>query len=252
MTSAEPGADNSDASNPRETFRLSRWQTITAAMLMIGYAGYYLCRAHLSVCTSSLIEDKDLHLTKSIIGNISAFGLLFYAGGKFVFGSGADFLGGKRMFLVGMGGAVLCTVFFGMSGALPMFTLAWALNRGVQSGGWAALVKISSRWFSYSMYGTIMGIISLSYLFGDFLARLFLGGMLKWLDNRGYEHSWRIVFYTAAAILGAIFIACLLLVKESARGCRGAGASHELRRMYTALRATEQSNPDWEICFCHC
>ena len=144
-------------------------------MLTLGYAGYYLCRVHLSICTPSMIEEADLHLTKKIIGGISSFGLLFYAGGKFLLGSGADYLGGKRMFLLGMGGAILCTIFFGMSATVPMFTLAWALNRAVQSGGWAAIVKISSRWFSYSVYGTIMGLISLSYLFGDFLSRLFLG-----------------------------------------------------------------------------
>jgi len=32
---------------------------------------------------------------------------------------------------------------------------------------WAGLVKVSSKWFDYSSYGMIMGILSISYLIGD-------------------------------------------------------------------------------------
>lgn len=56
---------------------------------------------------------------------------------------------------------------FGPAGGLPLFTLAWIGNRLVQSPGWAGMVKISSRWLPYSAYGTVMAIISLSFLFGD-------------------------------------------------------------------------------------
>ncbi len=207
-----PGAESLAAAEP---IKLTKWQKITIAMLVLGYAGYYLCRVHLSVSTPSLIEDHALGLTKKKIGDISSFGLLFYAAGKFLLGTGADLIGGKRMFLVGMGGAIVCSVLFGMSGALPMFTIIWALNRGVQAGGWASIVKISSRWFSYSIYGTIMGLISLSYLFGDFLSRLFLGGLLKTLEANHVDHAWRILFYAAAGVLALIFVGCLLLVKET-------------------------------------
>ena len=191
-------------------------------MLIVGYAGYYLCRVHLSISTPSLIAEfgphgtvSNLGLTKATIGKITATGLLFYAAGKFLLGSSADYLGGKRMFLLGMGGAILCTLFFGLSSSLPMFYIAWAMNRGVQSGGWASLVKISSRWFPYSIYGTVMGLVSLSYLFGDFLSRQYLGWLLKWLNIHNYEHSWRILFFAAAAGLGVIFVASLFLIKES-------------------------------------
>ncbi|HLK56743.1 MAG TPA: MFS transporter [Chthonomonadaceae bacterium] len=189
---------------------LSRWQMLTIALMLVGYAGYYLCRVHLSVATPQLLEAfKAQGLTKTKIGDIVSLGTIFYAAGKFLNGSFADFLGGKKMFLIGMGGAVLCTLFFGASSTIPLFTLAWALNRGVQSGGWAGLVKVSSRWFSYSLYGTVMGVISLSYLFGDFLSRLFLGQLIKW------HMDWRGVFFTAAGVLAVIFVFNLLLLKEA-------------------------------------
>jgi sugar phosphate permease len=66
--------------------------------------------------------------------------------------------------LLGSAGAIGCTALFALGGGLPIFTLAWALNRLLQSTGWPGAVKLTSRWFSYSSYGAAMGFISLSYL----------------------------------------------------------------------------------------
>ena len=119
------------------------------------------------------------------------YGVLAYALGKFPSGWLADFLGGRRNFLYGMGGSILFTVLFALGGGLPIFTLAWFGNRLVQSMGWAGMVKITSRWFSFSTYGTVMGLISLSYLFGDALARQFMGILIA------HGMGWRGVFFSA-------------------------------------------------------
>jgi OPA family glycerol-3-phosphate transporter-like MFS transporter len=57
-----------------------------------------------------------------------------------------------------------------------------------------------------------MGLISLSYLFGDFLSRLFLGTLIR---KDGLHLGWRAVFFVAAAVLGVIFLVTLFLLKES-------------------------------------
>jgi MFS transporter, OPA family, glycerol-3-phosphate transporter len=195
-----------------ETERLRRWQRITLALMFLGYAGYYMCRVHLSVATPLLIDAfKTQGVDKRAIGHIVSIGTLLYACGKFVNGSVVDFLGGRRMFLLGMAGAILATVWFGGSSTIPMFTMAWALNRVVQSTGWAGMVRISSRWFGYSTYGAAMGVLSLSFLLGDVVWRLALGG----LNHLGV--GWRGLFYTSAAGLGLIFIMNLLMLKESPR-----------------------------------
>jgi sugar phosphate permease len=129
--------------------------------------------------------------------------------GKFFLAGTADFLGGKRNFLIGMGGSILFTLLFSLGGGLPIFTLAWIGNRLVQSSGWAGMVKIASRWFSYSSYGAVMGAISLSYLFGDAAARQFMGFLI------GHGFGWREVFQVAAGTLFVIFVANLLVLKES-------------------------------------
>lgn len=194
-----------------EMIRFRNRQRLTIALLLIGYAGYYMCRADFSVSTPLIIKEfKAQGMDKVAIGGIASWGTLAYCIGKFINGSIADYAGGKRMFLVGMGGAVLATLLFG-AGGLPFFTLAWVLNRAIQSSGWVGMVKITSRWFSYSAYGAAMGLISLSYLFGEFFSKLFLGKLIE------MGLGWRGVFFVSAAFLGIIFVATLFLLKESPR-----------------------------------
>src|SRR5258708_21554491 len=129
------------------------------------------------------------------LGTIASLGVLAYAIGKFPSGGLADFLGGRRNYLFGMAGSVLFTFLFAVSGGIPLFTLAWIGNRAVQSLGWAGLVKITSKWFSFSTYGSVMGIISLSFLFGDALSRQFMAALIA------HGFGWRGVFYSAGSVL---------------------------------------------------
>src|SRR6516164_10792393 len=108
-----------------------------------------------------------------------------------------------------MAGSILFTVLFGLAGGIPLFTIAWMGNRYVQSMGWAGMVKITSRWFSWSAYGTVMGIISLSYLFGDAASREFMARLI----DAGL--GWRGVFVAAAGTLALLLLLNVLLLNES-------------------------------------
>jgi len=145
------------------------------------------------------------------MGAIASWGVFAYAAVKFGAGWTADFLGGKRNFLAGMGGSILFTILFGLAGGIPLFTLAWIGNRAVQSLGWAGIIKVISKWFSFTSYGTVMGIISLSFLFGDAAARQFMSVLIA------HGAGWREVFAAAAAVLGLILLANVWLLKESPR-----------------------------------
>jgi len=194
--------------------KLARWRIVTVALLVTGYAGYYLCRSDLAVVTPLLIAEMGFHGIRPgdariYLGTIASLGVLAYALGKLPSGWLADFLGGRRNFLFGMAGSILFTVLFALAGSIPLFTLAWIGNRLIQSLGWAGMVKIVSRWFSYSTYGTVMGIVSLSYLFGDALAREFMALLIA------VGLGWRGVFFTAAATLGILLVTNLVLLKET-------------------------------------
>ena len=143
------------------------------------------------------------------LGSIASFGVLAYACGKLFLGGLGDFWGGRRSFLGGMAGAVVFTLFFTLSGGLPIFTLAWIGNRLSQSIGWAGLVKVCSKWFDYMAYGRVVGILSLSFLIGDAVARQSMSLLIQ------HGHGWRFLFYFAAMICGGIFVANLLLLRES-------------------------------------
>lgn len=189
-------------------------QIRTIVLLFAGYAACYYCRADLSVATPLLAEElsrqgisHDEALVR--IGGITSLGVLAYALGKFFLTGLGDYWGGRRNFLIGLGGAALFTTLFGLAGGLPLFTLAWVGNRLTQSVGWAGLIKVSSKWFDYTSYGTILGILSISYLIGDALARQ----QMQLLIEHGY--GWRALFMFAALVAAVMLAANFLLLRES-------------------------------------
>lgn len=197
-----------------ESPKLVRYQIATVALLFLGYAGYYFCRSDLSVAIPLIIDElgkhgMDVKAATVSMGSLVSFGVLAYAAGKLTLGGVADFLGGKRNFLGGMIGAILFTVLFTITGALPVFTLAWIGNRYLQAAGWAGLVKVTSRWFSYSSYGAVMGVMSLSFLVGDAVARQLMGLMIQ------HGAAWRQLFWFAAAVLCVLLVANALFLRES-------------------------------------
>ena len=240
--------------------RLWRWQAITISLLVLGYAGYYLCRSDYSVALPLIIADLGRRgvpagVATVRLGSIASLGVLAYAIGKFPSGGMADFLGGKRNFLLGMAGSVIFTVLFALGGTMPLFTLAWIGNRAVQSMGWAGMVKVTSRWFSYSTYGAAMGVISLSYLFGDAASRQFMAVLIA------HGVGWRGVFLAAGVTLGILLVLNLLLLKEGPSDVglqepatnplnvfKGEGERHTPAGLKELLRPLLGSGVFWLVC----
>jgi sugar phosphate permease len=196
------------------TARLRRWQVLTIGLMVAGYSGYYLCRSNFSIALPMLLDDLaargvNPERARLQLGMIASAGTLAYAVGKFLSGGIADTLGGRWNMLAGMLGAVVCTLLFAAGGTLPVFTVAWVGNRFVQSLGWPGMVKITGHWFASSTHGRVMGIVSLSYLFGDAAARAFLGRLIK------AGLGWRGLFVVAASTLASLLVASAWLLRES-------------------------------------
>ncbi len=194
--------------------RFTAWHAATALLLALGYSGYYFCRSDLSVVLPDLIHDMARHgmtpnQAQIRLGLIASLGTVAYAFGKFFSGPLADTGGGRRSFLGGMAGSIFFTIIFAISGGFPIFTLAWIGNRLFQSQGWAGLVRVSSRWFSYSTYGSVMAVVSLSFLFGD--------AGCRWMMSQLMAHGvgWRGVFFFAAGALAVLMVTNLLLLREA-------------------------------------
>jgi sugar phosphate permease len=189
-------------------------QIATVLLLFGGYAACYFCRADLSVATPLLIAElgkNGVSHGEAIVrvGAMTSLGVLAYALGKLFLGGLGDLWGGRLNFLIGLGGATAFTLLFASGAALPLFTIAWLGNRLTQSIAWAGLIKVSSKWFDYSSYGTIIGILSISYLIGDAAARHWMGMLIE------HGFGWRALFYFAAAVAAVLFVANVLFLRES-------------------------------------
>ncbi len=183
-------------------------QTETAVLLFVGYTGFYICRSNLAVVSPLLVDEfGSVGLDKEAIGLIASAGLLAYAIAKPFSGIICDFLGGRPMFVAGMFASVLATVFFSLGTGFVVFLLAWILNRLAQSTGWGALVKVSSHWYSFRHYGKVMGFLSLAFLVGDAIARLYLGSFI----NLGVD--WKGVFFISAGTLAIIALLNVFFLK---------------------------------------
>ena len=198
----------------KEPQPLTRWHLLTVSLLFLGYGGYYFCRSDYSVALPLLIAEmahKGMPASAAQIrlGSIASLGVLAYAIGKFPSGGLADRFGGRRNFLGGMAGSIFFTLLFMLGGGFPIFTLAWLGNRIVQSLGWVGLVKVTSRWFSYTTYGSVMGVLSLSYLFGDAISRAIMSLLLA------HGFGWRGLFGAGAAVLCVLLLANFLFLRET-------------------------------------
>ncbi len=192
-----------------------RWrQTLVILLLFGGYGALYFCRADLSVATPLLIEELGRHGVSHgeamvRMGSIASLGVLAYALGKLFLTGLGDFWGGRINFLIGLGGATAFTLMFASGLSLPLFSIAWIGNRLTQSIAWAGLIKVSSKWFDFSSYGMIIGILSISYLVGDAAARQWMGMLIE------HGFGWRTLFYFAAAVGGGFLLVNFLFLRES-------------------------------------
>ena len=194
--------------------RLARRKALTLGLLVLGYTGFYVCRSNLSASMPLIIADLgaagvDAKAARLSLGWMTTFGTLAYALGKLPGGGLVDFLGGRRIFLTGMGGAVCFTMMFAIGGSIPFFTAAWVGNRLLQAIGWPGMIKIISRWFPASSYGTAMGIVSLSYLWGDSAGRYGMGLLID------HGVGWRGVFFIASGILLGLLLVNAAVLRES-------------------------------------
>jgi OPA family glycerol-3-phosphate transporter-like MFS transporter len=191
--------------------QLIRWQVVTGAALLVGYSGYYICRSNLSVAVPALVADPAAGVDRVAIGVISSAGILAYAAGKSITGVAGDFLGGRNLFLGGLFLSVAATLAFSASAGLPLFLICWMINRFVQSAGWAGLTKTAAHWYPARRYGTVMSLLSLSFLFGDAAGRYALGGLLT------NGATWRGLFVAAACVLGVIGVLVAVTLRGSPR-----------------------------------
>lgn len=186
---------------------LTRWRVSTFWVMLLGYVGYYLCRGNLSVAAPLL--SREFGYSNTELGIIFTFSEMAYAFGKFTTGPWADKIGGRRIFLTGMAGAIFFNLLFVQFSTLFMFALVWSLCRFFLSMGWGGIIKTIGAWYEPEKNGRIMGLISINFQSGAAIASIFCGFLLSWGSD------WQGLFIYPAAVVSVIWIWSFLSSRES-------------------------------------
>ncbi len=185
--------------------RLGRWRVSTFWVMLVGYVGYYLCRGNLSAAFPLL--EQEFGFSNTQLGLIASLSEIAYAIGKFINGPLADKIGGRRIFLIGMAGAIFWNILFSLSGSLTIFIVVWCCCRYFLSMGWGGLAKTIGNWYPPERNGTIMGLISINFQFGGVAATLFAGVLVT------IGVAWQGLFIYPALVLGGILVWSILASK---------------------------------------
>lgn len=187
--------------------RLLRWRVSTFWVCLLGYVGYYICRGNLSAAFPLL--EQEFGYSNTQLGLIASLSEMAYAVGKFINGPLADRIGGRKIFLVGMAGAIFWNLVFAISASLTAFIIVWCCCRYFLSMGWGGLTKTIGNWYPRDRNGTVMGLISVNFQFGGVAATLFAGLLVAMGVN------WQGIFVFPAIMLTIILIWSFLASKAT-------------------------------------
>ena len=165
------------------------------SVLFAAYVGYYFCRVTLPVALPAL--ESSFSFSKTETGFILSTYYVVYSFAKLINGFLGDSFGGRNLLLVGIFGSVLCNLVFGFGETRLYFVTVWGFNAYFQSIGWLAMISILAHWYPRHEGGRALGVMSLSYLLGDFVARSSAGVFLSYAP-------WPFVFWGHAAVLTCV------------------------------------------------
>ena len=223
--------------NTMEHKLLMKWRLSTFWVCLIGYVGYYICRKNLSAAIPLISEA--FNYSNSELGLIALYSEFAYAAGKFINGPLGDKIGGKKIYLLGMLGAIVSNLLFSFGSNLIYFIVIWCVCRFFLSMGWGGLTKMIGNWYEQERNGTVMGMISLNFQFGGVVATLFAGFIVT-LGGR-----WQDIFIYPPLVLFLIFTWAFFCSKDSPQDViPGTRFGKSLNGKKSILDSEEQESSD--------
>ncbi len=193
-----PAAEPLPEEQVASSYRKFRMQVFISVYL--GYAFYYLIRKNLSIALPSMMES--LELSKTQMGVILSLFSATYAFAKLINGPLCDRSNPRYFMALGLFGAAVVSIFFGLSSSILFLGIFWIMNGYFQSMGSPIGPKTIANWFSQKERGRFYSIWNTCHNMGSF-AILFAGGFI--IEQMG----WRAGFFLPAGfcILGALLVA---------------------------------------------
>ncbi len=187
---------------PLHSDAFRRRRTANWLVLGVTYATMYMGRYNFGLVNKTLSDKYGFDTTQ--IGAIISTASAIYGLSAIFNGPIADRIGGRKAMLIGVFGAVVFNIAFGLAayiGALDSkslllgyFATVWSFNQYFQSYSALSLIKVNASWFHITERGRFSAIFGSMIQFGRF-GILFLGGLLV-----AYA-PWQWVFFAPAAIM---------------------------------------------------
>jgi OPA family glycerol-3-phosphate transporter-like MFS transporter len=173
-------------------------------------------RYNLSFANKALSDTYGWDKTQ--IGSIITIALTIYGVSALFNGPIADRIGGRKAMLIGVFGAVVFNIAFGLgayigflgtgSVLIGYFATAWALNMYFQSYSALALIKVNSGWFHVRERGVFSAIFGSMIQSGRALIFLVGGIAVTFLP-------WQWVFFIPAAIMTLMGVLTYYFVRDN-------------------------------------
>ncbi|NUN13799.1 MAG: MFS transporter [Myxococcales bacterium] len=221
MATGSVSSHTSPMPNHTSAFRLRRfWNWFPMGL---AYAFLYMGRYNLTVAKSSL----GILMSKEDFGVIFGVGTLVYGVSFLLNGPLTDRIGGRLALLASVLGSAFMNAAMGiyvqntLSASDPdqnnlrlWLSVMYGVNMYFQSFGAVAIVKVNAHWFHVRERGGFSGIFGTMISSGIFLAftvNSWILGLVK--GPQGVDQTWW-VFYVPAALLFAMFVIELLLLRD--------------------------------------
>ena len=216
MTNTMEASLSNLSDRPVHNLEFRRRRALNWLTLGTTYAAMYMARYNLSFANKSLSDTFGWD--KAQIGAIISTMLTIYGFSALFNGPIADRIGGRKAMLIGVCGAIVANIAFGLGAYLGVlgtgtvllayFSTVWALNGYFQSYSALSLIKVNSSWFHVRERGVFSAIFgsmiqsgrALIYLIGPVAVTLL---------------PWQWVFFIPAATMAVMAVMTFLFVQDS-------------------------------------
>jgi OPA family glycerol-3-phosphate transporter-like MFS transporter len=203
---------------PVHSLAFRRRRALNWLTLGTTYAAMYMARYNLSFANKSLSDTFGWDKTQ--IGAIISTMLTIYGFSALFNGPIADRIGGRKAMLIGVSGAIVANLAFGLGAYLDFlgtgvvllgyFATVWAMNGYFQSYSALSLIKVNSAWFHVRERGVFSAIFGSMIQSGRFLIYLIGPAAVTILP-------WPWVFFIPAGIMTAMAILTFMFVRDTPR-----------------------------------
>jgi OPA family glycerol-3-phosphate transporter-like MFS transporter len=178
--------------------------------MYVGYMAYILSRTVLAVASPEMLKDPNLDLDEASYGDIAAWGMAGMITGKLVTGLLADWLGGRKIFLLTLSLAGLLVIAFSWGTTTTVFAAVNFLILFAMAASWPSMAAIIRVWYPQSKYGRVWGALSTSSRLGASLSMILLGTLLAVL-------SWQNLFRASGVMILAVVAVIFFYLKANPR-----------------------------------